>query len=96
MTRTRPSPQVDRRPGGRTVWLRLTKAGTTYTGEYSFDGTTWTAFAGTRDERDGRRRSSGCTPSACNSSGDTVTFEYFKVDGVDRLPADGAGATARR
>ena len=24
------------------IWLRLTKAGTNYTGEYSFDGTTWT------------------------------------------------------
>ena len=31
------------------IWLRLTKAGTTYTGEYSFDGTTWTV--------DRRRRS---------------------------------------
>ena len=28
---------------GTTIWLRLTKAGTNYTGEYSFDGTTWTA-----------------------------------------------------
>ena len=31
----------------RTFWLRLTKTGTNYTGEYSFDGTTWTAIAGT-------------------------------------------------
>ena len=27
-------------------YLRLTKAGTNYSGEYSFDGATWTAFPG--------------------------------------------------
>ena len=35
-------------PAGTTnIWLRLKKAGTTYSGEYSFDGTTWTAVAAT-------------------------------------------------
>ena len=29
------------------VWLRLTKTGTTYKGEYSLDGSTWTALAAT-------------------------------------------------
>src|SRR6185436_17296922 len=33
--------------GTTNIWLRLKKAGTTYSGEYSFDGTTWTAVAST-------------------------------------------------
>ena len=37
------------------IWLRLTKAGTNYSGEYSFDGVAWTAFpGGPVDEHDGR------------------------------------------
>ena len=28
------------------IWLRLTKAGNSYTGEYSFDGVAWTPFPG--------------------------------------------------
>ena len=28
------------------IWLRLTKAGNNYTGEYSFDGVAWTPFPG--------------------------------------------------
>ena len=28
------------------IWLRLTKAGNNYSGEYSFDGVAWTAFPG--------------------------------------------------
>jgi len=31
--------------GVTTVWLRLTKSGENYSGAYSLDGTTWTAFA---------------------------------------------------
>ena len=33
-------------PVGTTdIWLRLTKTGTSYAGEYSFDGQTWTAMS---------------------------------------------------
>jgi PKD repeat protein len=67
------------------IWLRLTKAGTAYTGEYSFDGTTWTAFAG------------GAVPNAMAAPdfgvfafspqdaavGETVSFDYFLLDGED-------------
>ena len=43
-----PQPQVTAGfPAARhRVWLRLTKTGTTYMGEYSLDGPTWTALAG--------------------------------------------------
>ena len=41
-----PQPEFTSVPTGTTtIWLRLTKAGTSYTGEYSFDGTTWTAMS---------------------------------------------------
>ena len=38
-------------PGTTNIWLRLTKTGTTYKGEYSFDGTTWTTFGDGVHER---------------------------------------------
>ena len=44
-TRRRPTRVVA--AGTTNIWLRLKKAGTTYSGEYSFDGTTWTAVATT-------------------------------------------------
>ena len=31
--------------GTTDIWLRLTKTGTSYAGEYSFDGVAWSAFA---------------------------------------------------
>ena len=51
------------------IWLRLTKAGNTYTGEYSFDGIAWTAFAGRPgDEPDGRAGLRSCSGSARRTS----------------------------
>ena len=40
-----PQPQADVPVGTTDIWLRLTKEGDRYSGEYSFDGTTWTAIA---------------------------------------------------
>jgi len=41
-----PTPADPLVPAGTTnIWLRLKKAGTTYSGEYSFDGTTWTSMS---------------------------------------------------
>src|SRR5262249_43361204 len=39
-----PQPQVDVPAGTGNIWLRITKAGTTYTGAYSYDGDTWVNF----------------------------------------------------
>ena len=49
-----PTPADPAVPAGTTnIWLRLKKAGTTYSGEYSFDGIEWTPVAVHDAERDG-------------------------------------------
>ena len=57
-------PQPKGRARGTTdIWLRLAKSGTTYSGEYSFDGLTWTPIAQTSRTR-WPRPPSACSPSA--------------------------------
>ncbi len=60
-----PQPQLTPLPAGNngTVWLRLSKTGTNYKGEYSFDGTTFTAL-----HSHGRRTRWPSRPSACSRS----------------------------
>ena len=59
-----PQPQFGTLPPGTTdVWLRLTKTGDVYKGEYSFDGETWTALAETV-RTTWRRRGSACSRRA--------------------------------
>ena len=81
--RRRPTRQV---AGGTApiFYLRLTKTGTNYTGEYSFDGTTWTSCRH-GDEPDGGRRTSASSRSGRRPTGqgDTVSFDYFWLDGQD-------------
>ena len=86
--------------GTTNIWLRLKKAGTTYSGEYSFDGTTWTAVATT-------------TPNTMQSPkfglfsfgpqapgvGDVTSFDYFTLDGQDppeRVQLQRPGRRVRR
>ena len=58
-----PQPQLTPLPANDgNVWLRLTKTGTDYKGEYSFDGTTFTAFG------DGHRTRWPSRASACSRS----------------------------
>ena len=67
------------------IWLRLTKAGNNYSGEYSFDGVAWTPFPG------GPVVNAMATPDFGifgfspqeAGVGDTVTFDYFQLDGPD-------------
>ena len=47
-----PQGNIDVPAGTANIWLRLKKTGTSYSGEYSFDGTTW-ARRGPGAERDG-------------------------------------------
>ena len=42
---------LHRGAGSGPIWLRLTKAGTNYSGEYSFDGVAWTRVPGRRRSR---------------------------------------------
>jgi PKD repeat protein len=73
-------PQADVPVGTTNVWLRLTKTGTSFKGEYSFDGSTWTAMASTVANAAATPKF-GLYTAGVNDSGDTVTFDYFAVDG---------------
>jgi cytochrome c len=76
-----PDPQV---PEGTTdIWVRLTKAGNSYSGQYSFDGNDWTAMGtvtNTMADPDFGVYAFG--PQA-DGQGDTVSFDYFTLDGPD-------------
>ena len=71
-------PQVP--DGTANVWLRLTKTGTSYAGEYSYDGTTWTALASpvTNPMTDPRF---GLFTLGVQNSGHVVSFDYLEVNG---------------
>ena len=68
-SRTRRARRPSIAAGVTDIWLRLTKTGTSYTGEYSFDGVTWTAFAGPVTNADGGARTSASSPSAPQAAG---------------------------
>ena len=67
---------------GTVYWLRLTKSGTNYTGEFSRDGTTWLP-AGTvvNAMADPSFGVFAFGPQA-DGQGDTVAFDYFLLDGA--------------
>ncbi|WP_281283808.1 ThuA domain-containing protein [Nocardioides dongxiaopingii] len=72
---------------GADLRLRLTKAGSTYSGEFSVDGgTTWTALASTVSN-EMAKPSFGVFAAGVQDSGDVVSFDYFTVDGEDPLNA---------
>ena len=68
---------------GTEFWLRLTKDGTTYSGEYSFDGTTWTPGGHGRERDGGPDFGVFAFGPQADGQGDTVAFDYFLVDGRD-------------
>jgi cytochrome c len=79
-----PEPNVDVPVGTTNIWLRLTKTGTSYAGEYSYDGQTWVAMAAPVTN-------AIAAPSfglfafgpQADGQGDTVSFDYFTLDGPD-------------
>ncbi|HET9736477.1 MAG TPA: ThuA domain-containing protein [Solirubrobacteraceae bacterium] len=76
-----PQPQLTPLPANNgTVWLRLTKAGTNYTGEYSFDGEAWTTVGTVPNAM--TTPSFGLFTLGVNSGGGTARFDYFEVDGA--------------
>ena len=76
-----PQPQLTPLPAGTAAaWLRLTKTGDQYKGEYSFDGETWTAFAQTV-QNDMAAPKFGLFTLGVTSPGGEVMFDYFAVDG---------------
>ena len=67
------------------VWLRLTKAGNNYSGEYSFDGVAWTPFPGGPVANPMAAPDFGLfgfSPQEIGV-GDQVAFDYFQLDGPD-------------
>ena len=70
---------------GGPFYLRLTKTGTNYAGEYSYDGATWTAFPGGTVPNPMQAPDFGLFafgPQA-TAVGETVSFDYFWLDGQD-------------
>ncbi|MEZ0294463.1 MAG: ThuA domain-containing protein [Solirubrobacteraceae bacterium] len=78
--------------GVTTIWLRLTKSGENYSGAYSLDGTTWTAFATpvTNAMATPAFGVYAIGPQAAGQ-GDLVPFEYFTLDGADEGGCSCAG-----
>ncbi|WP_433441216.1 ThuA domain-containing protein [Nonomuraea sp. CA-141351] len=75
-----PQPQVNNLTGG-VWWLRLKKAGTTYTGSYSSDGQSWTDLSATVENT---AVATGAkvgvyTIGTSQSASKTVTFDYFHL-----------------
>jgi PKD repeat protein len=82
-----PQPQLTPLPTGTTeAWLRLTKAGDQYTGSYSFDGETWTAFEPVQNDMVAPRF--GLFTQGVNSPGGEVVFDYFALDGDRGCPGE--------
>ena len=79
-TVTNPQPNLNVPAGVTGVWLRITKAGTTYTAEASFDGTTWQAV-GTGITNPSADMKFGLYTAGVDGAGGTATFDYFKVNG---------------
>jgi PKD repeat protein len=89
-----PTPADPPVPAGTTnIWLRLKKAGDSYSGEYSFNGTTWTAVA-TPTTNAMNAPSFGLFAFGPQAAGvgDTVSFDYFTLDGQDP-PGGGCDCT---
>jgi PKD repeat protein/glucose/arabinose dehydrogenase len=83
-----PQPQVTPLPAGtEDAWLRLTKEGTTYTGEYSFDGETWESI-GAAVANPMAAPNFGLFAIGVQQGGDDVPFEYFTLEGAG-CPAEG-------
>ena len=69
------------------VWLRLTKTGTTYKGEWSLDGSTWTAMAATVANTQTNAKF-GLFTLGVQIADRVVGFEYFKVNGSTGCPPE--------
>ncbi|WP_081686370.1 ThuA domain-containing protein [Candidatus Solirubrobacter pratensis] len=85
-----PQPNLDVPAGVTAIWMRLTKSGTNYLAEMSFDGTTWQTV-GTVPFASAAPRF-GLYTAGVDGSGQTATFDYFKVNGS--LGCDGGGNTS--
>ena len=75
-----PQPNANVPAGVTDVWLRLTKEGDSYSGEYSLDGENWTAMsAPVANPMESPKF--GLFAFGVQQAGDEVEFDYFRVDG---------------
>ena len=65
------------------IWVRLTKAGTTYSGEYSFDGQTFTSMGSVTNAMASPSFGLYAFGPQADGQGDTVSFDYFWLNGSD-------------
>ena len=68
---------------GTVFWLRLTKAGNTYTGEFSRDGTSWTPAGTVTNAMTAPSFGVFAFGPQADGQGDTVSFDSFTLDGKD-------------
>ena len=88
---TPPDPQVA--DGSGTVfWLKLTKSGTNYTGEYSRDGETWISAGTVVNAMEDPSFGLYAFGPQADGVGDTVAFDYFLLDGEDPAGCECEGA----
>ncbi|MDA0184926.1 ThuA domain-containing protein [Solirubrobacter phytolaccae] len=73
-------PNLDVPAGVTGIWLRLTKSGTNYQAEASFNGTTW-QNVGTPVTNVTPDMKFGLYTAGVDGAGGTATFDYFKVNG---------------
>jgi type 1 glutamine amidotransferase/regulation of enolase protein 1 (concanavalin A-like superfamily) len=80
-TTIQPQPNLNVPAGVTAIWLRMTKSGTNYTAEASFDGSTWQMVGTAAVTNPMTAPKFGVFTAGVNSSGQTATFDYFKVNG---------------
>ena len=68
---------------GTVFWLRLTKTGTSYMGEYSRDGTTWLPAGTVTNAMEDPSFGIFAFGPLAAGQGDTVAFDYFLLNGRD-------------
>ncbi|MEY2426808.1 MAG: cytochrome c, partial [Actinomycetota bacterium] len=87
-----PQGNIDVPTGTTNIWLRLKKAGTSYSGQYSFDGTTWLDAAPVPNAMEDPSFGLFAFGPQASGVGDTVSFDYFTLDGQDP-PSEGCNCT---
>ncbi len=81
-----PQPQATNPPANtKDVWLRLTKTGTSYAGEYSYDGSTWTALSAPVPNPQTQAKF-GLFTLGVQIADRVVSFDYLKVNGSTGCP----------
>ena len=88
-----PQPNLDVPAGVTAIWLKMTKSGSNYQAEASFDGNTWQTVGTGPVTNDMAAPKFGLYTAGVNNSNQTATFDYFKVNGSAGCSGGGGGNT---